>query len=591
MSRSCRKHAMLLLALSHVVRSESGDLREQKSPIVHVETGQVQGTCGDDGICSFLGVPYAKPPVADLRWRPPQPAESWEGVLQADKYRSWCAQISSADEPQFKANSSEDCLFLHVWAPRSCMERTRSGSTHGAKKKGCSVMLFIHGGAYVLGAAEQTPGKYMVDVGKDVVFVGINYRLGVFGFLGSDKLRDRDPEGSTGNYGILDQRLAMQWVQHNIDAFGGDRTDVMIFGESAGGGSVNMHLVSPKSWPLYTKVGIESGAFTPWTATSMKKAEYQFAKLLLMLRGSGACKTEADDVACLLSIDTGRLTLIGLGAKVPDQVDYTGGIYAPKADGVVIEDLPWRMLDQGKFNTNVPVLLGFNQDEGTIGVAGLPEFKRGYNMTKEDLLAAVKGRVQYTEEMVDEAMKLYALKAPNGEMQFTNWYWAATHFFGDCDFSCGTERCARAVNQHSKEPVFMYYFSHYPKFPRFDFAGLPQVPGSWGVSHADELPFVFDARSGHQQPTGADELRLATTMAAYWTNFAKHGDPNPREGDTSTSLTKRWPAYEAGQQQLLQLTLPELSTKQFFLSSRCALHNKALLGNTSSLSDDAFLLI
>lgn len=233
------------------------------SEVISTSSGQLQGSClstSDEysGICTYAGIPFAKPPINDLRWRPPVAATPWSGVRKAVKFGEQCLQPLGK-----QVLGSEDCLFLNVWAPPKA----------NCRDNGCSVAFWIHGGSYTDGGtdpAELAPGlehgpynaTRNAALAKDVIFVSTQYRLNILGFAGSHELKPRDTDfGSTGNYGILDQRAALTWVHENIHFFGGDATKVMIYGESAGAGSVSMHLTMPRSFPLYSKAVIESGAW------------------------------------------------------------------------------------------------------------------------------------------------------------------------------------------------------------------------------------------------------------------------------------------------------------------------------------------
>lgn len=248
---------------------------------------------------------------------------------------------------------SEDCLYLNVWSPQKC---------HGSSNASCTVMLWIHGGSYVTGGTKGMFNGTRLAEQFGVIVVTVNYRLGILGFAGAEALRSRDPIGSTGNYGIQDQRAAMQWVHRNIGAFGGNASDLLLFGESAGAGSIAVHLTSPLSWPWYRRVIMESGAFSYWNAQPMADAESQFQELLEATKcdGSVECllKKAADE---LIGISTVELN----PEPLPEAWKAYGTFFSPTVDGVQLLALPWQLLQQGKFNP-VEVLLGFNKDEGTV---------------------------------------------------------------------------------------------------------------------------------------------------------------------------------------------------------------------------------
>lgn len=201
---------------------------------------------------SFRGIPFAAPPVGALRWAPPAPVVPWAGVLDATEYKHNCMQPPGFDPPLPPPTLSEDCLYLNVWTP-----------PHANSSSSLPVLFWVHGGSYHQGGANESRLNGSWDAALyDTILVTTNYRLNIFGFLASSMLRSRDPAGGTGNYGILDQRAALRWVQANIRAFGGDPSRVLLDGQSAGGASVYNHLVRPLSWGLFSRAIAQSGGYT-----------------------------------------------------------------------------------------------------------------------------------------------------------------------------------------------------------------------------------------------------------------------------------------------------------------------------------------
>lgn len=333
------------------------------STVVATSNGMLQGGVNRNGVRYWIGVPFAEPPVNDLRWRDPEPLASWTGVRNATVYADVCAQMATPDIHETGFLGSEDCLYLNVWAPPACT----------AASKDCAVMVFIHGGSYVYGGIGPPVGAYNgsknVFAAGNVIQVTIQYRLNVFGFLGSTAIQNRSKLGSTGNFGILDQQLALRWVQTNIGAFGGDAANVMVYGESAGAGSTTVHLVSPRSRGLFHKAGLESGAFAHWTAMPLVSAETQWAGLLE--------ETKCPDVSCLLSMPAPDLTRLAMGqsARVSNIEHISKNTFSgtragkgccswsPTVDGVVLTDLPWKLYDNV---ADHDILMGFNHDEGAL---------------------------------------------------------------------------------------------------------------------------------------------------------------------------------------------------------------------------------
>jgi carboxylesterase type B len=279
--------------------------------------------------------------------------------------------------------------------------------------------------------------------------VSAQYRLNILGFAGSHELAPRDIDsGSTGNYGIQDQRAALAWVSDNIHLFGGDATKVMIYGESAGAGSVSMHLTMPRSFPLYSKAVIESGAWSYWTAQPLEQAESQFAGVK---NATGCNKREGDtgkdSLACLLALDATVLVKAAVDAQRKVHSTYGCG-FAPVADGVELTALPWDLRDEGKFNTKAPVMMGYNRDEGTIDIAEYPGVSA--NMTGHDFLVLLDVFTSGNETQAQEAAVIYAPRQTGGNREtkdYTSYYWSSTHISGDYGFSCPSRRTAYAMTK------------------------------------------------------------------------------------------------------------------------------------------------
>ena len=255
----------MIAALSHLALA--APVVASDPALVNTTNGPVRGLVTHTWR-SFRGIPFAEPPLGKLRWSPPVVAASWQAPLDATQYKHNCVQKQKFDPYQPRATLSEDCLYLNVFTP--------ANATAASK---LPVLFWVHGGGYQGGGANESRlnGTFDAALG-DMVVVVANYRLNVFGFLGAKELRGRDAaRGTTGNYGILDQRAALQWVRANVDRFGGDASRVLLVGESAGGASVHNHLVRPASWGLFSSAGIESGGYTlvyPQPAADDFEAQY-----------------------------------------------------------------------------------------------------------------------------------------------------------------------------------------------------------------------------------------------------------------------------------------------------------------------------
>jgi para-nitrobenzyl esterase len=300
-------------------------------PTATVADGVLSGLW-EGSTAAFLGVPYAKAPTGELRWSSPQKAEPWATPKDATKFGGECSQYY----PMFTHGAligSEDCLFLNVYAPGAA--RPKPGADPA--RRGAPllpVMLWIHGGGYEGGAGSWYNASELVDqLGGAAIAVTINYRLSVFGFLGGDDLRARSADNSTGNYGLQDQRLAMQWVQDNAAAFGGDASRVTIFGESAGAGSVSCHLCAQKSRGLFARAGMQSSSFTTGAATLHADAQNIWGTILK--------KARCSDAQCMASKTTAEL--MTAKAAMPACCDFLYPFlpWAPVVDGVELRQHPF----------------------------------------------------------------------------------------------------------------------------------------------------------------------------------------------------------------------------------------------------------
>jgi para-nitrobenzyl esterase len=310
---------------------------------IKVEGGLVEGTA-EEGITVYKGIPFAAPPTGNLRWRPPQPAKSWDGVFKADKYAPACPQIQF-DIPIFpKVETSEDCLYLNVWTPAQ------------SPAENLPVMVWIYGGGFAMGSTSMPlySGEQLAKMG--VIVVSVAYRVGPLGFLAHPELTAESPQKVSGNYGLLDQIAGLQWVQRNIKAFGGDPGRVTIFGESAGGVSVSMLAASPLAKGLFHRAICESGgSFSP----VRKEKEIGSMQLLAGAESAGvefAQRMGANSLAELRQISPEKW--------LKDPAAQMGGCW-PVVDGYVIVDDQYKLYEAGKYN-DVPVLIGTNSDEGSM---------------------------------------------------------------------------------------------------------------------------------------------------------------------------------------------------------------------------------
>ncbi|CAE8654246.1 unnamed protein product, partial [Polarella glacialis] len=459
----------------------------------------------------------AAPPVKTLRWMRPEPPMPWSGVRDASAYGNVCLQGSA----KRKEEGSEDCLYLNVYAPPSLP----LGDAYSNTSLPC--MVWIHGGAYEFGSsnfynASRLAGFYMQS-GQPAVIVTINYRLNVFGFLGSDALRSSD--GSTGNFGIQDQRAALRWVRSNIAAFGGDPERVMIFGESAGAGSVTNHLSMPLSAGLFSSAIMESGAFSSWTAQPLSYSEKVYRQLLNV--------TGCMDAACLRNL--GAVELLRACKKIlPGAAGNPWLPWAPTVDGVELTEHPWDLARRGQVN-KVPLLLGTNTDEGA-------SFEPLSHLTSIDLYKTAFefsfGPVMGTHSASLAAAAYLSNESHPEVSDLSDAWWAAERSLTDVLFACPARFASSQLTSHGVS-LYQYLFSHVPS------SSTLHMPV---VVHGDELPFVF-LTVGVKGTL--EEKALAEEMASYWYRHAAFGNPNGQPNGSGTvppvgPPVVPWPRFEEG---------------------------------------------
>ncbi len=464
-----------------VLLAAAPGLGQQPSSIA-VEGGQVQGT-SEDGLTVYKGIPFAAPPVGDLRWRAPRPAATWEGVLQATKFGP--GPMQGGNPPSGK---SEDCLYLNVWTPaKSANDRI-------------PVLVWIYGGGFGAGATSERNYSGETLAKKGVVLVSIAYRVGQLGFLAHPELSSESPNRVSGNYGLLDMVAGLHWVQKNIAAFGGDPQKVTIFGESAGGIAVSMLCASPLAKGLFHgAISQSGGSFGPPRPTTFPGENLK--RLADAERaGEAYAKTAGvSSIAELRKIAADRLpTGRGLGMSWPI------------IDGWVIPDDQHKLYEAGRFN-DTPILVGYNSDEG----ASFSPPK-----TSEDYISGVKNRYGSFAESLLKAYPTGSGTPPK----------TARDLARDAAFGWHTWVWARLQAKNGKSKAFYYYFDQHPDYPE----GSPQA--GRGSPHGQDVAYVFQHLNTSNPQTTKADLEISEAMATYWTNFAKRGDPSG-EG------VPAWPAF------------------------------------------------
>ena len=485
------------------------------SVVVHTDQGVVRGSARD-GLRAFLGIPYAAPPVGNLRWRAPQPAAAWRGVRDATAFASHCAQSVS---PFGVASASEDCLYLNVYTPSS----VRPGVPFAP------VMVWIHGGALVVGESDDYNPAALVAQG--VVVVTINYRLGALGFLAHPALSAESPDHASGNFGLLDQQAALRWVQRNARAFGGDPRNVTIFGESAGGLSVSSQLASPLAAGLFDRAIVESGAYllSPPTLASAEATGASFAS-------QAGCTDQT--AACLRSLPLATILALQPGAS-------------PTVDGHVLTQSLGGAFGSGAFN-RVPVIEGSNHDEWRLFVAqaevtsGAPLSAAAYVPT----VAATLGIPIAAATALTAAYPLSAYPSPSVALGAVG---------TDAIFACNARRVAGLLSQYV--PTYQYEFND-PDAPQQFFPGVSFPTGAY---HAAELQYLFSFNRGTPPQFSAGQVELSRTMVRYWSRFARAGDPN-------SPPVPAWPRYDVTAQSYQALVPGTSGTATgFAVDHKCAL--------------------
>lgn len=462
---------------------------------VHTDAGVVEGTASADGkVQVFKGIPFAAPPVGELRWKEPQPVAPWKGVKKATEFGARCMQGNVFGDMVFHdAGPSEDCLYLNVWTPNA---------SSSAKQP---VMVWIYGGGFQAGATSEGRQDGEALAHRGVVIVSMNYRLGIFGFFSHPELTKESPHHASGNYGLLDQAAALQWVRKNIAAFGGDPENVTIFGESAGSFSVSALMASPVSKKLIHRAIGESGAFFGRTLN---------AKALADSEAEGAKFGEANGAATLQQLRAMPAQEV-LDAAMKDRNAFRFG---PNIDGYFFPESPAGIYKKGN-QAHIDLLAGWNHDEGNFH-----SFFGKDEPTKENYAKKI-GETYKTDP--PEVLKMF----PGGtdeQAKESAGLLATANFIG-----YGTWKWIETQARVSGPAVYRYEFDQ----PR-PLAASGETPGAVPLAvHSAEIEYVFGMLKTKDLPWKPEDFELSDKMGAYWTNFAKKGDPD------GNGLPK-WPRYD-----------------------------------------------
>ncbi len=464
--------------------------RAQSALVVATADGMLRGFQAG-AMNSYLGIPYAAPPVGPLRWRPPQPPARWSGIRAATKFAAHCAQPVGVFG---RASMSEDCLYLNVFAP--------APATAPRHASGLPVMVWIHGGALVGGESnDYNPSGLVAD---GVIVVTINYRLGALGFLAHPALADH-PGGPSGDYGLMDQQAALRWVRGNIRAFGGNPANVTIFGESAGGQSVLLQIASPTAHGLFARAIAESGGYAlyPQALSAAEAAGRAFA-------AKAGCASQT--ARCLRSLPVSTI--------LADQ-NQTGA--RTDIDGLVLTQPLKNALARGHFN-HVPVIDGSNHDEWRLFVA-LATFE-GHPVTAASYLPMIAATLHVSLALARIIAVHYPLSA------FRSPALALSTLGTDAIFACPTLLLDQSLSSYV--PTYAYEFNDENAPDSYPSPGFP-----YGATHASELQYLFGLPASSHGTLSAQQQRLAAAMRSEWTSFAKSGVPASPGAPAWTPFTSR----------------------------------------------------
>ena len=458
---------------------------------VRIDSGMVSGVTDKNGVTAFLGIPFASPPIGQLRWRAPQAAEHWQGVRQADHFGASCMQdepgsrLPWSEEFMTQGAISEDCLFLNVWTQAKSASEKRA------------VMVYIYGGGFNEGSGAVAVYNGAELARKGVVAVSFNYRVGPLGFLVHPELSKESEHHLSGNYGLLDQIAALQWVHRNIGAFGGDPNKVMIFGQSAGAISVADLMRSALAKGLFARAIVESGPGL-------------FPGNIL---GGGMTLAQREQQGLKYAESKGAHSLAELRAlpaadffkSAPGSKGTPPGTGGPVTDG-------WVLTREHPVH-EVPLIVGM--------VAGDAAFASGFGPPVAPTVANYTTMAQKTYgDMATTFLKLYPAEK-DGEVTAAKGASQTDRARVSIDLWCA-EQAKRS------ERIYTYFFDHpipWPAHPEF------------GAFHSSEIPYIFETLKLLDRPWQPADFRLSDVMASYWSNFAKAGDPNAPD-------LPRWPSYE-----------------------------------------------
>ena len=470
-------------------------LASQAQPLLktHVETGDIEGVLEGTDLACYYAVPFAAPPVGDLRWKAPQPAQPWEGVYKAETIAKWPPQPERGDVSYDMM--SEDCLYLSVVTPAKSVNEA------------LPVMVYFHGGAF---RTEHYGAELWQSLARrGVITVCVEYRAGALGFMAHADLAKEDPDGHTGNYGILDQIYALKWIQRNIGNFGGDPSKVTIFGESAGAMSCHLLCASPLAKGLFRACISQSGAFmSPSGLVTQQQAQFVGAMYMQQLG-----KKSIEEMR---QVDTKTLTGTG----------NTFSAATPIIDGYVMTGDIYRLYEQGEY-ADVPVLIMHNSDEGAAMVESISA--EAFNQQLSQLPQAFADTVKAYYPATNDEERLFAFR----------------DLIRDLNFGWPAYAWASLQKKTGKSPVYMAYLAQQSERTVYAHGNRR------GAAHADDCMYLSGGFDKEPQKY-PQEKRVSDLMQQYWVNFAKTLNPNGLGSDIAGQALPLWPEFEDNKPTVMQ---------------------------------------
>jgi para-nitrobenzyl esterase len=479
--------AILLLAAASVPAQKNTELRP-----IQIESGKLLGVLtADQKVIAYKGIPFAQRPVDDLRWRAPQPVGRWKKVLFARDFGPHCVQQGGYPDMVFHdPGPSEDCLTLNVWAPADAKPNKKS--------PGLPVMVWIYGGGFTTGGTSENrqDGQFLAHRG--VIVISMNYRLGIFGFMALPELTNESANHASGNYGLMDQAAAIAWVRRNIASFGGDPTNITVFGQSAGSESVSDQIASPVTAGLFAKAIGQSGSeFTGPRRSLLPLSQVEQRNAVWATSAYGSSK-----LFYLRQLSTDELLKPAMDARAPD--------FRPILDGYFLPDSLDHIYAAGK-QAHIPVMGGWVANEDR----------------PRTLPTADSFNVQAHTNFGSNALKFLAAYPASNDAEAAQ---SANDFASDRSMGFVTWAWLEAQIKTGNAPVYRYFFDEASPGDRNHTVAM-------GAFHSDDIEYVFGALDSRlDMPIRPEDRALSELMQQYWTNFAKTGDPN------APGLPK-WPTY------------------------------------------------